>query len=176
MNALKKYEEKITNYKEDSLVLKSVKAKQLRITELLLEHGFSNDEDSAYGRVNAVMVACQNNDIEMLQLLIRNGADLDKPSHVERIDNFGIKYTVPLHPIFAASASGHDILETLLKAGANPNVHGPNSKPEYGRTCFMYNVALNKVDNQEVISLLLFTKICAKLSTETFVDSSQIQP
>lgn len=160
MNALTRYKERVSNYKEDSLVLKSVKAKRFRIAELLLEHGFSNDDDSSYGRINAVMIACQNNDIDMLQLLIKHGANLDKASHVERTDKFGNKYKVLLHPIFAASLSSHDILETMLKAGANANVHGPNSKPEYGRSCFMYNVALNKVDNQKVCnnSPLLFTK------------------
>lgn len=38
----------------------------------------------------------------------------------------------------------------MLEAGANPNVHGPVSAPEYGRSCFMYNVALDKVENQKV--------------------------
>jgi hypothetical protein len=41
----------------------------------------------------------------------------------------------------------------MLKAGANPNVHGPDSKPEYGRSCFMYNVALNCIENQKVVNI-----------------------
>jgi ankyrin repeat protein len=142
--------EKIHNIKEESLVLKAVKANNFHLTQLLLQHGFPTDEDSSFGRANAVMVACQNNDLKMLKLLIENNADVNKPSHVERKDKSGKKYTVLLHPVFAASITAPIMLKTLLVAGANPNVYGPESKPESGRSCFMYNVVIDKIENQKV--------------------------
>lgn len=96
------------------------------------------------------MVACQNNNVNILKLLIEYNADLNKPSHVERKYKSGKKYTALLHPIFAASVSGPVILKTILDAGANPNVHGPDVKPENGRSCFMYNVVIDNIDNQKV--------------------------
>lgn len=38
----------------------------------------------------------------------------------------------------------------MLKGGADPNVLGPKSKPEEGRSCFMYNVAIKSFENQKV--------------------------
>ncbi|KAI9485554.1 MAG: poly polymerase catalytic domain-containing protein [Benjaminiella poitrasii] len=39
----------------------------------------------------------------------------------------------------------------MLKAGANPNIYGPNSEPENGMSCFMYNVSLGSIKNQELL-------------------------
>lgn len=81
------------------------------MTELLLYNGAPVDQDSSYGRINAVMVACQKKNMEMLKLLILYKADLSKPTHVERKDKFGRKYTVLLHPIFVASTISSKFLE-----------------------------------------------------------------
>ncbi|KAL0582203.1 hypothetical protein ABG067_007983, partial [Albugo candida] len=143
--------EKLHNVKEESLVLKAVKSNNFDLTQLLLQHGFPTDEDSSFGRVNAVMVACQNNDLKMLKLLIEHNADVNKPSHVEHKNKSGKKYTVLLHPIFAASVAPPVMLETLLVAGANPNVYGLESKSESRISCFMYNVVLDRIENQKIL-------------------------
>jgi ankyrin repeat protein len=107
-------EVKVTNssgFKKESLVLKSVQANNFGMTELLLRKGAPVDQDSSYGRINAVMVACQMKDIKMLKLLIEHGADLNKPSHIERKDKSGKKYNVLLHPIFVASTASPELLE-----------------------------------------------------------------
>lgn len=148
-------------FQKESLVLKSVQSESYSITEILLQYSSPVNEDSSYGRISAVMAACQKKDLKVLNLLISKGADLNKPCHVERKDNTGKKYTVLLHPIFAASYNGSLLLEVMLKAGANPNVNGPDSKPEYGRSCFMYNVALDSIENQQV-------KIAEKNSSTCF--------
>lgn len=139
-----------TNNQLPSLVLRAVQLKKYEITELLLKYGASTDEDSKYGRMNAVMTACQNKDLQMLNILITHHADLNTPSLVERKDDVGKKYTVLLHPIFAASYPGSSLLEVMLKSNVNPNVYGPESKPEHGMSCFMYNVAIAADANQRV--------------------------
>lgn len=113
------------------------------------------NEDSSYGRISPIMVACQKKDLKLLNLLISSGANVNDPCYVERADDTGKKYTVLLYPIFAASYPKSLLLEDMLKAGANPNVNGPDSKPEFGRSCFMYNVSLDSVENQQVIYLTI---------------------
>lgn len=149
----------IIKNQKSSLVLKSAQSNHYEITELLLKHGAPSDEDSRYGRINAVMVACQSKNLEMLNLLISHNANLNTPSHVERKESSGKKYTVLLYPIFAASYFNSTLLEVMLKAGVNPNVYGPDSKPEYGRSCFMYNVSIEAPQNQQVmLSFDIFIK------------------
>jgi hypothetical protein len=47
----------------------------------------------------------------------------------------------------------------MLKGGADPNVMGPKSKPEDGRTCFMYNVVINSIENQEVMKKQVYASL-----------------
>ena len=163
-----------TNSKEESLVLKAVQSKHFDIVQTLLENGFHTDEDSAFGRINSVMVACMNNDSKMLSLLIRHGADLNKASHVERKNKAGRKFNVLLHPIFSASVAGPELLKMMLEAGANPNVLGPEPKPECGRSLFTYNVALNNIENQNVkLAIVKILERHRKLIIFYIVDSSR---
>jgi ankyrin repeat protein len=89
--------------KDDSMLLKAVKANHINIVRLLLEHNVDTDEDSHYNRPNAVMTACQNENIDILRLLIDAKANLDTPSMIERKDECGMKLISLVHPVFVAS-------------------------------------------------------------------------
>ncbi|KAG2201741.1 hypothetical protein INT47_002001, partial [Mucor saturninus] len=140
-----------SGFQKPSLVLKSVQAGSHDITEILLRYNSPINEDSNYGLTSPIMIACQKKDLKLVKLLISSGADVNVPCYVERTDDTGKKYRVLLYPIFAASYPKSLLLKELLKAGANPNVNGPDSKPELGRSCFMYNVCLDSVENQETL-------------------------
>ncbi|KAL7332977.1 hypothetical protein PS15p_201946 [Mucor circinelloides] len=139
--------------KSKSVLLHAVEKQQYEITALLLKHtALTDDGDSQNGWPNAVMMACLQKNLEMLQLLISHQADPNTPSHIERKDKHGKTVKVLVHPIFVASQiSDERFLETLLKAGANPNVYGPHVGPENGQSCFMYNVSLKHVKHQEIL-------------------------
>ncbi|KAI9257420.1 ankyrin repeat-containing domain protein [Sporodiniella umbellata] len=140
------------NFKSDSMLLKAVKSNQVEIVQLLLELGISTDEDSAHGRPNPVMVACQNENTQILSLLISAKADINTASTIERLDLFKKKRGVLVHPIFVASAKENDsIFKILLASNVNVNLHGPYCHPENGRSLFMYNVSMNKIDNQKAL-------------------------
>lgn len=84
------------------MLLKAVATNQTDIVRLLLDHGAPTDEDSLYGRSNAVMVACQNDNVDILQMLVQANVDLDRPSAIER-DALGKKVKVLVRPVFIAS-------------------------------------------------------------------------
>ncbi|KAG0800420.1 hypothetical protein G6F22_002250 [Rhizopus arrhizus] len=138
--------------KDDSMLLKAVKANHINIVRLLLEHNVDTDEDSHYNRPNAVMTACQNENIDILRLLIDAKANIDTPSMIERKDECGMKLISLVHPVFVASLKDDEsIFKLLLRSGANPNVYGPNCYPEHGRSLFMFNVDNGKTQNQETL-------------------------
>lgn len=85
------------------MLLKAVKANHINIVRLLLEHNVDTDEDSHYNRPNAVMTACQNENIDILRLLIDAKANIDTPSMIERKDECGMKLISLVHPVFVAS-------------------------------------------------------------------------
>lgn len=85
------------------MLLKAVKANHINIVRLLLKHNVDTDEDSHYNRPNAVMTACQNENIDILRLLIDAKANLDTPSMIERKDECGKKLISLVHPVFVAS-------------------------------------------------------------------------
>lgn len=137
-------------FQKPSLILKSIQADTHNITDILLQHKSPVNEDIPYGRISAIMVACQKRNLKLVNLLIASGVNMNEPCYVERNDNDGKKFTVLLYPIFAASYKKSLLLDVMLQAGANPNVYGPESKPECGRSCFMYNVDIDSIENQQV--------------------------
>ncbi|KAK4515576.1 uncharacterized protein ATC70_010527 [Mucor velutinosus] len=139
--------------KSKSVLLHAVENQQYDITALLLKHtALTDDGDSENGWPNAVMMACQQKNLAMLKLLVSHQADPNTPSHIERTDKDGKVIKLLIHPIFIASQiSDVRFIETLLKAGASPNVYGPCIEPENGQSCFMYNVSLKHVKHQEIL-------------------------
>ncbi|CEP17999.1 hypothetical protein [Parasitella parasitica] len=137
-----------------SVLLLAVEKQQYDIAKLLLEqNALTDDGDSAHGRPTCVMMACQLKDLKMLQLLVNDfNANPNTPCYIERHDKHGKPCQVLVHPIFIASQlTDESFLETLLKAGADPNVYGPTLEPENGQSCFMYNVALKHTKHQEIL-------------------------
>lgn len=90
--------------KSKSVLLHAVEKQQYDITALLLKHtALTDDGDSENGWPNAVMMACQQKNLDMLKLLIHHQADPNTPSHIERTDKDGKMVKVLVHPIFIAS-------------------------------------------------------------------------
>lgn len=89
------------------MLLKAVATNQTDIVRLLLDHGAPTDEDSLYGRSNAVMVACQNDNVDILQMLVQANVDLDRPSAIER-DALEKKVKVLVRPVFIASCKSDE--------------------------------------------------------------------
>lgn len=102
--------------KSKSVLLHAVEKQQYEITALLLKHtALTDDGDSLNGWPNAVMMACLQKNLEMLQLLINHQADPNTPSHIERKDKHGKTVKVLVHPIFVASQiSDERFLEVII--------------------------------------------------------------
>ncbi|KAI8979262.1 ankyrin repeat-containing domain protein [Mycotypha africana] len=141
------------NGKHKSALLKAAEDSQLGIMRLLLEHGAASDDgDSFNGWSNSVMVACLKENIDMLQLLIKFGCDVNTSSYIERKDDNGVKYQALVHPIFISTVWEKQLfLKTLLEAGANPNVRGLEAERENSDSCFIFNARLDFVENQELL-------------------------
>ncbi|KAI7902907.1 ankyrin repeat-containing domain protein [Cokeromyces recurvatus] len=139
--------------KHKSVLLVAVEKSQYEIANLLLQNGaLTDDNDSVNGWSNSVMIACLKKDLKMLQILINYNVDLNRPSPIERTDKAGNTYKVVTYPLIVASSKlCATFLEVLLKAGANPNVYEPETETEKGMSCFMYNVALNSIENQQML-------------------------
>jgi ankyrin repeat protein len=98
--------------KNKSLLLKAVENSRFDIAELVLSYGaLTDDQDSLNGFANSVMVTCQTKNFEMLELLIKYGADLNIASQIERKDKKNRAYKVMIHPIFIASTLDKRFLE-----------------------------------------------------------------
>jgi ankyrin repeat protein len=103
--------------KNKSLVLKAVENSRFDIVELVLSHGaLTDDQDSHHGFANSVMIACQQKNIKVLELLIKYGANLNNPSQIERKDAKNRVYKVMVHPIFIASTLDKRFLEVSSKS------------------------------------------------------------
>lgn len=101
--------------KNKSLLLQAIENSRFDIAALLLSHGaLTDDQDSCNGFSNAVMVACQQKNLKVLELLVRYGADLNIPSQIERKDENNRPYQVMIHPIFIASTLDKSFLEVIF--------------------------------------------------------------
>lgn len=90
--------------KSKSVLLHAVEKQQYEIAALLLKYtALTDDGDSENGWPNTVMVACQQKNLDMLNLLISHQADPNTPSHIERTGKDGKTIKVLVHPIFIAS-------------------------------------------------------------------------
>ena len=117
--------------------IKAATRGDVHTVELFLDAGMNpNVTSRKAGREPALWHAANNGRLEVMELLLDRGADLDARQ------NFG--YTVLMKVAFNCQA---DVLEFLLKRGADPNI-----KDESGRTPLMLAAGLGGTD---VVQLLL---------------------
>ncbi|KAK7012780.1 ankyrin repeats-domain-containing protein [Favolaschia claudopus] len=97
--------------------------KDLPMMKLLFDHGAPVDDNFGCDGCseNALHYACSLGDMEMIQLLLEHGADLEGSGH----------YGTPLG--FAVHARNIEVVKFLLEKGANANITVPLFVPPDGR-------------------------------------------
>ena len=100
--------------------------------------------DMEHCNLSELIVAIQHEDLEEVKKLIEEGADVNKKIYceVEYAGEGGDEYS--LTPLQGALRGNKEIIETLLKAGANPNVTDDEGK-----------TLLELTSDNEIIQLLL---------------------
>jgi len=118
-------------------LIKAATRGDVHTVELFLDAGMNpNVTSNKAGREPALWHAANNERIEVMELLLDRGADLDA--------KYNSGYTVLMKAAFNGSA---EVLEFLLKRGADPNLRN-----EFGRTPLMLAAGLG---GTEVVRLLL---------------------
>jgi ankyrin repeat protein len=115
-----------------TILYTAVHSRNARAVRLLLEHGADPTTGTSYMDIDDTCVACaiRNNDLDILQMLIEAGADLDFAIRCNRT------------PIITAIREDNlAALKMLVEAGANPDL-----ADEYGRIPAEY---LNKEKNSQ---------------------------
>lgn len=101
----------ITNDREGSILILAIERGYKEMTRLLINNTDINiNNNYNYGMISALHIACDNEDIETVDLLLKNGAD------TEITDN---NYMRPIH--YAAQKNNYEIIKLLINHKADIN-------------------------------------------------------
>lgn len=117
-----------------SPLLRAVERNQVKVVQLLLDHGASPEARNKKGRT-ALMTAAWKNHWHVLQLLISRGADVNAKD---------LKDRNVLHNLAADKQCdwGHDVVELLLRTDCK--IDGKDAQDELGRTPLHWACATGK--------------------------------
>jgi hypothetical protein len=107
-----KHEKTINKFKVEDFysLLKSVKRRQERITDILLETGIDVNEQEDLSSSTALHIAASNYNHYIFQALIDHGGDVNHQNSFDR---------TPLH-VAVSKTENHEAIKFLLENGANP--------------------------------------------------------
>ncbi|RUS22547.1 hypothetical protein BC937DRAFT_88542 [Endogone sp. FLAS-F59071] len=149
-----------------SILYNAVQSGNLKIVKTLLDNGARWDSDAQNGRQNAVMKAVLDDKKEILEALIKAGADINETSVVTYFEKEGKKEQRQMHPIVISITSSFEIFKLLLHNGADPNVFDffkgnqmtplmiSLAKKDYVRIEYLIN---HKASNAEYILQLMWS-------------------
>ena len=129
--------------KLNDLLLEYTKQDMVHGVKLLLDYGANPTDQIMYETTPAFFIAAENGNLELVQLMVESGIDIDKccmyPYEWEN-ECMGALF-------FAAQHEHVDVVMYLLEQGANPNITHPNEMPPlFAAVC---------VNNLDLVKLLL---------------------
>lgn len=110
-----------TNY---NLLKIAIENKNLEMVQLLLDKGANPNQQIDLGAIfttTPLLEAIAQQDIDIIKLLVKNGADINLPSHHYADEKITGKSPLMYAVFFVKNHTGTNIVEYLLKNGANVN-------------------------------------------------------